>query len=124
MNAKGLSGALVTTAVVGWLLGASGIGVGYAGPRAMGAANTLAAMAASPENEPQVPADSGLSPNTVEEAQEQLRGAGFNPGPATGTMDVQTREAIRMYQSVKGLPVSGELDEDTLTALRREAVRA
>jgi len=61
--------------------------------------------------------------DAVREAQEQLKGAGFDPGPVTGVVDSETREAIRKYQRVKGLPVSGELDDGTRGALRREHVR-
>jgi peptidoglycan hydrolase-like protein with peptidoglycan-binding domain len=61
--------------------------------------------------------------DAVREAQEQLKGAGFDPGPVTGVVHSETREAIRKYQRVKGLPVSGELDDRTRGALRRERVR-
>jgi peptidoglycan hydrolase-like protein with peptidoglycan-binding domain len=65
-----------------------------------------------------------LAPDTIREAQEQLESAGFDPGPATGDLHEQTREALRKYQDVKGLPVSGDLDARTRTALRGETIRA
>jgi peptidoglycan hydrolase-like protein with peptidoglycan-binding domain len=124
MNTKSVLGALLaTTVVLESLPGESRVGEGYKGQRAMPAGSAQAAAAASPENPAEGPGNPALSLDTVREAQEQLRGAGFDPGPPTGAMDIRTREAIRKYQSVKGLPVSGELDEETLGALRRERVR-
>jgi len=53
----------------------------------------------------------------IREAQRQLQAAGFTPGPATGTMDQQTRDALRQFQQARGLTVTGELDQDTRSAL-------
>lgn len=123
MNTKIRLGALLATGVVVGLLAAeSGAGDGQRGEPAGSVPRAQAAVAVSLNHAAQGPDDLGLSPDTVQEAQEQLRGAGFDPGPATGAMDTPTREAIRKFQRVKGLPVSGELDEQTRDALRREPV--
>ncbi len=53
----------------------------------------------------------------VREAQVQLQAAGFSPGPATGMMDQRTHDAIRQFQQAKGLQATGELDQDTRSAL-------
>jgi hypothetical protein len=53
----------------------------------------------------------------IRQAQSQLQAAGFTPGPATGIMDERTREAIRQFQQAKGLNATGELDQDTRSAL-------
>ncbi len=55
--------------------------------------------------------------DVIREAQVQLQAAGFTPGPVTGTMDQQTRDAIRQFQQAKGLAVTGDLDQDTRSAL-------
>jgi peptidoglycan hydrolase-like protein with peptidoglycan-binding domain len=54
-----------------------------------------------------------LHPGDVRQAQERLKEAGFNPGPADGQLGVQTKEAIKEYQKAQGLPQTGQLDEPT-----------
>jgi peptidoglycan hydrolase-like protein with peptidoglycan-binding domain len=49
----------------------------------------------------------------IRQAQERLKDAGFNPGPADGQLGAQTKEAIREYQKSHGLPQTGQLDEPT-----------
>jgi hypothetical protein len=53
----------------------------------------------------------------VGQAQEQLKAAGFNPGPIDGVLGPQTRAAVRRYQASQGLPATGALDEATRRAL-------
>jgi peptidoglycan hydrolase-like protein with peptidoglycan-binding domain len=65
---------------------------------------------------PAVPPPSGAS--RVQQAQAHLKAAGFDPGPADGTLGPKTRDALRRYQRTKGLQATGELDEPTLDALR------
>lgn len=50
-------------------------------------------------------------------AQEALIAAGYDPGPADGAAGTRTVEAIRKFQSDKNIPVSGKLDDATLSAL-------
>jgi peptidoglycan hydrolase-like protein with peptidoglycan-binding domain len=57
----------------------------------------------------------------IQAAQEQLRGAGFNPGPVNGLLNEETRTAIRQYQKSKGLPETGDLDQETRSALMAPA---
>jgi Putative peptidoglycan binding domain len=52
-------------------------------------------------------------PGDIRQAQERLKDAGFNPGPADGQLGAQTKEAIREYQKSHGLPQTGQLDEPT-----------
>ena len=54
-----------------------------------------------------------LYPGDVRQAQERLKEAGFNPGPADGQLGIQTKEAIKEYQKAQGLPQTGQLDEPT-----------
>lgn len=50
-------------------------------------------------------------------AQERLKSAGFDPGPADGVFGSKTRAALRQYQTAQGLPATGTLDEPTRKAL-------
>ncbi len=51
------------------------------------------------------------------QAQQELVAAGFNPGPVTGQLNAETQDAIRAFQSAKGLPATGQLDEPTMDVL-------
>lgn len=62
---------------------------------------------------------SGHNPR-VEEIQNALREAGFDPGPVDGVMGAQTRAAIRGLQKSKGLKATGKIDSKTQLALNRE----
>jgi hypothetical protein len=55
--------------------------------------------------------------NTVRQAQQQLKTAGFDPGPADGYMGPKTRAAIRDYQAAHSLPKTGKLDRATQKSL-------
>ena len=57
------------------------------------------------------------SDDTVRRAQEALNAAGYDVGTPDGAAGTRTVAAIRQFQTEKGIPVSGKLDEDTLTAL-------
>ena len=50
-------------------------------------------------------------------AQEALIAAGYDVGTPDGQAGTKTVVAIRKFQTDKGIPVSGKLDDDTLTAL-------
>lgn len=51
-------------------------------------------------------------------AQSVLNALGYHAGAITGSSSRTTRAALRNFQWVKGLPITGELDEDTERALR------
>ena len=61
----------------------------------------------------------GYNPR-VEEIQEILQKAGFEPGPLDGRMGAQTRAAIRKFQKEKGLKANAKIDSATYLALNRE----
>jgi len=48
---------------------------------------------------------------------EALRSLGYAPGPIGGTIGVETRSALRAFQSHHGLRVTGHATPETLTAL-------
>lgn len=56
---------------------------------------------------------------TLAEAQQKLAGLGFDPGPADGVAGGKTSRALRAFQTVRRIPVSGQLDAATIEELRR-----
>lgn len=65
----------------------------------------------------------GLAPltradSTVQEAQQELKEQGYYFGQINGEKDADTIAAIRRFQIRSGLSITGELDEQTLRALR------
>ncbi len=62
---------------------------------------------------------SSKEPNAaqVKQAQEQLKAAGFDPGPLDGILGPKARAALREYQAAQGLPTTGMLDEKTRKSL-------
>jgi len=56
----------------------------------------------------------------VEELQQILKDADFDPGSVDGMMGAQTRGAIREFQKANQLRSTGKIDSVTLSALNRE----
>jgi peptidoglycan hydrolase-like protein with peptidoglycan-binding domain len=54
---------------------------------------------------------------TVRQAQQQLKAAGFDPGAVDGHMGPKTRAALRDYQGAHSLPKTGKLDRATQKSL-------
>ena len=52
--------------------------------------------------------------------QQALNRDGLNAGPVDGIMGTQTRQALQKFQSQKGLNASGQLDRQTIAALRSQ----
>jgi peptidoglycan hydrolase-like protein with peptidoglycan-binding domain len=52
--------------------------------------------------------------------QQALNSGGLDAGPADGVMGEKTKEALKKYQSQKGLNASGQVDRQTLGALLSE----
>jgi uncharacterized protein (TIGR02594 family) len=63
-------------------------------------------------------ADAGPSHDDIKAAQTRLAALGYPTGAADGLVGSRTRMAVRAYQETAGLPVTGALDETTLTSLR------
>jgi peptidoglycan hydrolase-like protein with peptidoglycan-binding domain len=74
----------------------------------------LAAIAASSSGG-SLPAavDQMLARDMIQQAQLQLKVAGYDPGRTDGIFDEKTSAAVRQFQVAKGLPGSGLLDEPT-----------
>lgn len=58
-----------------------------------------------------------LDDKTIRAVQQQLNARGFNAGPLDGVVGAQTKSAIRSFQEREGLPVTGTLDRQTISAL-------
>jgi peptidoglycan hydrolase-like protein with peptidoglycan-binding domain len=56
--------------------------------------------------------------STVQQAQQQLKEQGYYFGQINGEKNADTIAAIRRFQIRSGLPITGELDEQTLRTLR------
>jgi len=56
----------------------------------------------------------------VEEIQQILKDADFDPGPVDGMMGAQTRGAIREFQKASQLRPTGKIDSVTWSALNKE----
>ncbi len=56
----------------------------------------------------------------VKVAQEKLIELGYDAGDVDGTMGPRSRGALRTFQDVNGLPVTGELDDATVARLAAE----
>ena len=74
----------------------------------------LAAIAASSSGG-SLPAavDQMLARDMIQQAQLQLKVAGYDPGRTDGIFDEKTSAAVRQFQVTKVIPVSGLLDEPT-----------
>src|SRR6266404_6493833 len=55
---------------------------------------------------------------TVQQAQEALKERGFYYGEVTGQKNADTTAAIRRFQIRNGLQVTGDLNDETLLALK------
>jgi peptidoglycan hydrolase-like protein with peptidoglycan-binding domain len=78
----------------------------------------LAAFSASSSGGTLPPAvDQLLARDMIQQAQVQLKVAGYDPGRADGIFDEKTSAAVRQYQAANGLPVSGLLDQPTRRAM-------
>ena len=58
-----------------------------------------------------------LADSTVQQAQEELKAQGYYFGQIDGDKNADTIAAIRRFQIRNGLPVTGELDQETLRVL-------
>jgi len=59
-----------------------------------------------------------MAPSTLREVQTALRQSGLYQGQIDGKWGPQTKRAVTAFQQRKNLPVTGTLDQQTLTAMR------
>ena len=55
--------------------------------------------------------------SVVRPAQERLMSEGFDPGPVDGVLSWETRQALKDFQELRRLQLTGRLDPPTLAAL-------
>ena len=65
-----------------------------------------------------------MNSEEVKIAQEMLKGLGFTPGRTDGYFDEQTERAVRAFQSVHSMPVTGKIDPQTAAGLEEAIIRA
>lgn len=58
-----------------------------------------------------------ITSRVIAQAQSRLNALGFSAGSADGALGARSRQAIRNFQSSKGLASTGELNQETLGAL-------
>jgi hypothetical protein len=82
--------------------------------------------AASPQVSPAPPAEASLplSKEEVLRAQQALTILGYGPLKADGVSGPGTRRSIEAFQQRQGLPVTGQLDADSIRALRAARMAA
>ena len=108
----GAAGGAVAGAVVAGPPGAvaGGVGGAFVGHETTGKDRQVAT--ASPTPNP-----SAYDAGTIRSVQQALNARGYNAGPVDGQWGAATRDAVRRFQQVSGLPVTGELNSSTLSAL-------
>lgn len=58
----------------------------------------------------------------VKNAQAMLKGLGFEPGRTDGYFGEQTKQAVKAFQQTHGLPLTGEIDDDTASAIHKQLI--
>ena len=53
----------------------------------------------------------------IREVQEKLHKHGFDAGPVNGDLSGKTQAALAQFQLARGVPASGQLDDQTLAEL-------
>jgi peptidoglycan hydrolase-like protein with peptidoglycan-binding domain len=64
----------------------------------------------------------GLNAQTRTLIEGRLTALGLKPGPVDGVFDDRTRRAIRRYQEVRELPVTGYLNQGTVVRLLADSI--
>jgi len=112
-TAAGAAGGAVAGAAVAGPVGAvvGGVGGAYVGHETTGKGPTTATTSSTRVY------PSPYDASTVRAAQQALNDRGYNAGPVDGQWGASTMDAVRRFQQVSGLPVTGELGGSTLNAL-------
>lgn len=64
-----------------------------------------------------------MNSEEVKIAQELLMGLGYGPGRTDGYFDDQTERAVRAFQSIEKLPVTGKIDQRTAEKLEEAVIK-
>lgn len=76
------------------------------------------ALAQTSVRQPPPDAKAYASDPAVVSVQLALRALGFDPGPVDGVMGANTASALRKFQNSRGLPATGQMDAQTIDALK------
>lgn len=115
-NAQGTAAGAVGGAVAGAMVAgpvgavAGGVGGAYVGHETTGKSGTVTATTRSIT-------PTSYDASTVRSVQQALNDRGYNAGPVDGQYGTATQYAVKRFQMVAGLPVTGELERPTLDAL-------
>ncbi|HET9848453.1 MAG TPA: peptidoglycan-binding protein [Candidatus Dormibacteraeota bacterium] len=117
-------------------LGIASSGIGHAADPYSSSTSTQSPYSSSTST--QTPRSSTMAPQStqsatfpaatsetqVKQVQQQLKSAGLYRGTVDGKLGTDTQQAIERFQQKRGLPVTGTLDEQTMTALQGNTGRA
>jgi hypothetical protein len=114
----GAAGGAIAGALVGGPIGAviGGIGGAFVGHETTGSESTATTTPAQTATTSTAPR-STYDPSTIRAVQQALNSRGYNAGAVDGQWNVATQDAVKRFQQLSGLPVTGELNPTTLSAL-------
>ena len=78
---------------------------------------TSSNMSAQQNEQSAASSSEAQNPQTVRDVQQALTQKGFDVGAVDGQMGPETQSALREFQRSQGMPRSGNLDQQTLSAL-------
>lgn len=112
-TAAGAVGGAVAGAAVAGPVGAvaGGVGGAYVGHETTGKGPTTASTSSTRAY------PTAYDSSTIARVQQALNSRGYNAGAVDGTWGESTMDAVRKFQASAGLPVTGELGPNTLSAL-------
>ena len=64
-----------------------------------------------------VQSEAAVDEGTILQAQQKLQDAGYDVGPINGKWEHKSQDALRKFQQAQGMDATGELDQQTLSAL-------
>jgi len=64
-----------------------------------------------------VESEAAVDEATILQAQRKLQDAGYDVGPINGKWEEKSQDALRKFQQAQGMDATGELDQQTLSAL-------
>jgi peptidoglycan hydrolase-like protein with peptidoglycan-binding domain len=88
-----------------------------ANPPAQGAQHTMGQTNSSQKNPQSGMAQQSLGKSEIKQVQRALDQKGFKAGRADGILGTETKDALRSFQKAQGLQVTGQIDNQTLSAL-------
>ena len=115
----GAAGGAVAGALVGGPIGAviGGVGGAFVGHETTGYESKATTTPAPTATATPTPTSSAYDASTIRAVQQALNSRGYNAGAIDGQWSASTQDAVRRFQQASGLPVTGDLNPTTLSAL-------